>query len=356
MSNVPFALVDEVVGGLRSHVRVGLHFHPDRISGDGRTVAEALLGDGSYKNQFESRMSNGRLSPERGGDRDEWENGLFGEAYLGRDIPLALRPKYGALALMGHSDGPSPRFGCCYFLLKPACSKRATFCFGDSHQSPAERGTWSVWEDILAALLTHSFVHDSALGVANVRPAALLDRLREIPALPHETSASLAPARILDHYIEAQVHGEIGLLDDVDALVVDPSFRETEIQQQLSELCDRYDIGLHWHGGSHLQVRDVPSDFRGSAMPALAARVAPEGALTPAMIGTATRNALRNPQEWDEFGSTADVLQSLKLLWHVLLRYGEEEAPCPPTRIAALESDPPGRAASRAASWEGPSS
>ena len=32
-------------------------------------------------------------------------------------------------------------------------------------------------------------------------------------------------ARNLNHYIEAQIHGEISLKEDVEALVVDPSFK-----------------------------------------------------------------------------------------------------------------------------------
>ena len=35
----------------------------------------------------------------------------------------------------------------------------------------------------------------------------------------------------LDDYIEAQVHGPVRLDRDVEALVLDPSFRDTDVEQ-----------------------------------------------------------------------------------------------------------------------------
>jgi hypothetical protein len=60
---------------------------------------------------------------------------LFGGAYHCDDATNAQRPKYGALDLMRHPDGPAPRFGSCYFLLKPAVAARCTFTYLDSHKS-----------------------------------------------------------------------------------------------------------------------------------------------------------------------------------------------------------------------------
>jgi hypothetical protein len=132
-----------------------LHFHPDRVDNQGRSVAQSLLECGYYRNQFETGVSNGKLSPHQGGPRDQWENQLFG-GYAATGIGSAERPKYGALDLLRHPDGPAPRFGSCYLVLKPAVCGRCTFSYLDSHRNPAERGTLAVFEDIFAALLTES--------------------------------------------------------------------------------------------------------------------------------------------------------------------------------------------------------
>lgn len=60
---------------------LALNFHPDRLAGDGRTVAQAMLDDGVYRSQFETRISNGGLTAFPGGDRDRWEERTFAGAY-----------------------------------------------------------------------------------------------------------------------------------------------------------------------------------------------------------------------------------------------------------------------------------
>lgn len=322
MSDVALGEIDELIGQLQSDACVALHFHPDRLARDGRTVAEALRDDGVYRTQFETGLSNGMLSPERDGPRDQWENELFGDAYGALDLPLSRRPRYGALALMGHADGPSPRFGSSYFVLNPACSRRSTFCFGDSHENPPVRGVWSQWDDVLAALLTEAFLRDSALGRDNVRPAALIEFLRVGLGSPRPPPSELPAGRNLDHYIEAQVHGEVVLQRDADFLVMDPSFRGTPTGAAIAVLCERHDVQLQWHGGFALRLQDVPTDFRGPTMPALAQRVASAGVVTAAEIGAAAAEVRDAPNRWAAFGAPAEVLQALKLLWHVLLRYG----------------------------------
>ena len=74
------------------------------------------------------------------------------------------RPKYGALNLMLHPEGPAPRFGSCYFLLSPKVSSRSTYTYLDSHQDPKEKGTYEEFDMILAALLEETFVRDFAIG------------------------------------------------------------------------------------------------------------------------------------------------------------------------------------------------
>jgi Protein of unknown function (DUF3626) len=62
---------------VRQHGRVVLRFHPDRLGLKASTVAEALLEEGIYRNQFETGLSNGSLSTFPGGERDVWEKNLF---------------------------------------------------------------------------------------------------------------------------------------------------------------------------------------------------------------------------------------------------------------------------------------
>jgi len=57
-------------------------------------------------------------------------------------------------------------------------------------------------------------------------------------------------------------------------------------------------------------------------MPALAERVASAGVVTAAGIGVAAAETRRAPDRWAAFGAPSEVLQALKLLWHVLLRHG----------------------------------
>jgi hypothetical protein len=68
---------------VRVHARVVVHFHPDRFGIRRTTVAEALLNEGVYRNQFETGLSSGSVSAFPGGARDTWENTLG-------DVPVAV--------------------------------------------------------------------------------------------------------------------------------------------------------------------------------------------------------------------------------------------------------------------------
>ena len=322
MSNVSRAACDAATAAIRAHARVALHFHPDRPDARGTTVAEALLDGGVYKSQFETLLSNGSVSAFPGGARDGWERRLFGGAYDLDGTTAAHRPKYGALDLLSHPDGPAPRFGSCYLLLAPSVAARSTFTHLDSHDDPDEKGTYDELDDVLAALLFESFTRDFAVGEASLRPPALLARLAS--ALPEPIAARLtrAPSRNLNHYVEAQVHGEVRLAGDAEAIVADASFAGTDVGRTLEELCARHGLALHHHAGFALAPSEVPPDFRGPSMPSLAARIAVDGRVTAWAIGRAARALQRDPGAWADRGAYADVLQELKLLWHVLARYG----------------------------------
>lgn len=148
MSNISISSLEEVLYKIQSFARVCVHFHPDRLNNRNESVVNSLLQSGFYQSQFESGLSNGKLSPEIGGPRDKWENDLFGEAYSRPNLTVAERPKYGALDLLCFPDGTAPRFGSCYFVLKPEVTQRCTFSYFDSYRNPKEKGTLNVFENI----------------------------------------------------------------------------------------------------------------------------------------------------------------------------------------------------------------
>lgn len=211
-------------------------------------------------------------------------------------------------------------------MLAAAVSQRCTFTYLDSHEGAVETGTLEEIDDVFAAVLRSVFYHEIGLGEIGLTVPSLVHRLRHELPLPLSDIARFSVARNLNHYVEAQVHGDLVLDQDVDALVADPSFRETETGFVLAELCRHYDVALHWHPGFALSCDKVPRDFRGPTMPSLAERVAQSGTVDASAIGAAVAGLRANPGAWEDRGSLDDVLQELKLLWHVLLKYGTPHA------------------------------
>jgi len=248
---------------------VTLNFHPDRLW-RGVPVLLALARDGIYRSQFETGTSNGGLTAHEGGDRWRWESAMFGGAYDG--AAPHERPKYGALDLLGRSTGAAPRFGSAHLRLKPHVAARCTFCYPDSVFGPDHFG--------------------------------ILDRMERV------AQASRQPMDDpLDDYIEAHVHGTIDLARDVDALVLDPCFRGTEVDL----LAQALPCAVEWHAGFRLPVETLRRypDYRGQRYVDLAARLACDGVLDPACLGRA-----------------GDVdPQDLKKVWHCLARFGDPARP-----------------------------
>jgi hypothetical protein len=143
---------------------VVLHFHPDRLGLKRLSVAECLLEDGQYRNQFETGLSSGSRTAFPGGSRDRWEQELFDGAYHGPEAGIGERPKYGALQLIRHPDGPAPRFGSCYFVLRASVSFRTSFTFAGSEQVRASErlGTIDKMDAVMAALLTEVAIGEGA--------------------------------------------------------------------------------------------------------------------------------------------------------------------------------------------------
>ena len=323
MSNISQKTYEVALQQVKKHARVALQFHPDRISKSGKTVSQDLFISGYYKNQFETHVSNGKLAPTPQGARAKWEDNMFGEAFTKHGADLSERPKYGALDLMLHPDGPCPRFGSCYLLLKPTVSQRCTFTYMDSYKNPIEKGTLKVFEPIFAALIAECFERRFALGKQNISPQELIDHLLTQLNMPYKSPSGQPPGRNLNHYIEAQVMGNISLLNDADFLVADASFKGSPIEENLKRLCEMYQIEFVWHSGFRLLVKEVPNDFRGPTMPSLAERVSASDYVDAFLIGKAAADLKKNPSDWKDRGSYKIVLQELKYLWHVLVQFGE---------------------------------
>ncbi|MCX4744586.1 DUF3626 domain-containing protein [Kitasatospora sp. NBC_01287] len=251
-------------------LRVTLNFHPDRLV-RGQWILEAMAVDGQYRSQFVTGTSNGGLTAHQGGDRWRWEQRIFGGAY--DEAPAHQRPVYGALNFRRQVVGAAPRFGSAHFRLGAEPVARCTFCYPDSFTEPAD------------------------FGVAAAMP------LVELAAADSRDA--------LDDYIEAHVHGPVRFDQHMEALVLDPSFRGTEVE----EAARRLPCPIEWHPGYRLSVEELRRhpDFRGPEFVALGVELARDGQLDPAILGAASRSG-----RYDE--------QALKRVWHYLARFG---APAP---------------------------
>lgn len=314
----------EAMARLRDSGKVALAFHPERVSRSGRTVAQGLLADGVYKTQYETGLSSGSESAFAGGQRDEWERRLFAGAYHTTGAPLWARPKYGALFLVAHPDGPAPRFGSCYLVLRPEVTARCTFTLLGSQEerAQAETGTLDVLEPVFAALLRHIEEAPAPLGVPGLTVRGLVEAMRAgVPCSPPGVSRE-RPGRSLDSFVEAQVHGPVALARDVEALVVDPSFRGHPVGETLAELASAYAVALSWHSGFALAVDEVPETFREHPVGQLARRISTGVPVDAATIGAAYNDFVRDPEAWRALGAPSAVRTCFRRLWHVLVAFG----------------------------------
>ncbi|MEU2246689.1 DUF3626 domain-containing protein [Streptomyces sp. NPDC019224] len=247
-------------------VRVTLNFHPDRLL-DGRPILEAMAATGVYSSQFVTGTSNGGLTAHPGGDRWRWESRIFGGAYDG--APAGERPVYGALNFRRYAAGGAPRFGSAHFRLGAGVLERTTFCYPDSFLEPTDFGV------------------AASMGLITL-------------ALADEQD-------VLDDYIEAQVHGPVRPDRHVEALVLDPCYRGTDVEAAAGRL----DCPVEWHPGFRLtadELRRHPG-YRGQEYVDLGAAIAVDGVLDPRIVGDAALTGRFDPQ-------------AVKKVWHCLARFG----------------------------------
>lgn len=247
---------------------ITINFHPDRRTLDDVPVMEAIARDGLLKSQFETQTSNGGLTAFSGGERWIWEQRAFGGLYDHCSPPD--RPKYGALNYRPDDYGASPRFGSAYFVLKSSVIDRTTFCYPDSYFNPADFGVGRKVEHLME--LAESDERD-----------------------------------LLDNYIEAHIHGPVFLESDIEALVLDPSYRNTSIESMARNL----PCSLQWHKGFRVkfEVFEQNSSYRGSKYVEIARVLALDGVITPDILGKAVEKQLYTSQD-------------VKKVWHYLARFG----------------------------------
>ena len=266
---------------LPAGARVALHFHPE-ADASGTGVLESILDRGQYVSQFVTGTSNGGLTAFPGGDRWNWEQRMFGGAYDQADP--ASRPVYGALDLDGDPYSPAPRFGSAHLRLRPETLARSTFAYPDSTFGP------------------------EFFGVAD-RMGLIAEYRRNERANSDRGSAWCRDP--FDHYIEAHVHGGVKVPEDVEALVIDPSFDDHPVM----EMADRRGLLVETHPGYVAEVDELSAypEYRGQDVVELAHRIAeafsPPSHLTP-------RHVARARRAWDLDG------QQIKKVWHCLARFG----------------------------------
>ncbi|MEV0901849.1 DUF3626 domain-containing protein [Actinoplanes sp. NPDC049802] len=250
--------------------RVTVHFHPDRLVGE-TPILRVMAADGRYRSQFETGTSNGLVSCHPGGDRWRWESRLFGGVYDGE--PPAARPVYGSLNHRRRAAGGSPRFGSAHLRLTAASLERTTFCYPDSVFEPVDVGT--------------------ADRCALAGPADADDK------------------DCLDDYIEAHVHGGVHFARDAEALVLDPCFRGTEVEEDARLL----GVPVEWHHGFRARMTEIAANpgYRGPEIVDAARAVSRDGVVDARLVGEAVRDGLFDGQ-------------TLKRVWHCTARFGRPAA------------------------------
>lgn len=304
---------------IQSNTQIAIHFHPERFTKDGYSVAAGLLRTGRYQTQYETGISSGSPTAFPGGARDEWEKTFFGGLYHQEASKLLERPKYGALMLAGHLDGPAPRFGSCYLVLDFKLNSRSSYTYG-GNQGDLEHqktGTWENLDRVMLALLKAAEEGNKVLGLEEKSIATLLNRIGV-----YNQGAGAPLGNALDSFVEAQVHGPISLKEDVVKLVADSSFKQSEIHSVLEQFSDRFEVELDWYPGYILPVSEVPNHFRGYQIGPLVERIARDGILTTAKIGEAANDFQRRPESWPYLGEGLEPLTYFRRVWHALVYHG----------------------------------
>jgi hypothetical protein len=317
---------DKLINNIFQYSYITVNFHPDRISSNGDLIIESILKEGKYYSQFKTGTTNGSKTAYPGGERDLWEKELFGGFYHTTETDCDRRVKYGSLNIMNYKDGASPRFGSCYLKLNKNVIDRCTFTFGDSYLKPKFVGTKDSFYSIMRAMLDEVMLKKRFFNSYDY------DLIKTIKYIANMNQNNLNTqhgiiGRALDHYIETQIHGDINLMDDVDCLVVDESFRESGILQYILDISTEFNIDIQWIPCRKVIVDTIQDEFRGPIIKPFAKKILEELKISSEyidanLIGIASRYLQYNTNSWSEFGDVNQTFQYLKQLWHVLVQFG----------------------------------
>lgn len=262
-----------VVSGppLEPGLDVTIPLHPDRTT-DGTLPLGHLVSGGVRPSRLAAGTGSGGLHAPPDDDRWRWEHAAFAGAY--DDAPPAQRPTYGALNHARHPAGGAVHLGSSHLRLAPHVLARTTFCCPGGGVEPTTFGTAEHMPLITIA---------AAAGTA-VDP--------------------------LDAVIEAHVHGALRLNRDIAALVLDPSFRGTEVEVTASAL----PFPVEWHQGFTLSVDALVEHHLGADVVAAARAIARHGVLDARVIGEAALAGLHDPQLIDQ-------------VWRCTARFGRPAQP-----------------------------
>lgn len=153
-----------------------------------------------------------------------------------------------------------------------------------------------------------------------VREVALQDRPAALAVIAEHLAGSGAAYRTEEVIAAVAAHGRLTVNFHPDRLLPGG--------WTVAEALDREGVyRLCWHPGFELPVDGIDPEFRGPAIPLLAARVHAEFArpgepVHAALIGRAAASVVREPARWADRGPAEVTLQHLKQLWHVLVRFG----------------------------------
>jgi len=192
-------------------------------------IGKFLEHDTHYRNQFETKTSNGLLDEET---RNAWERDLYGGTYSGA-APFH-RPKYGVLDVMNDHRGVvcARQYGDSYITLKNV-RLRCTFAPEDSGGICGSR--LAVLDQFAHVL--QEFSDEELMEVARVAGADVGCESRI------GTSAKLGEYR----YKEAQIHGDVQLKRDVRRLVVHPRHRvDGWDENRIRKLCEKHAWEFCW--------------------------------------------------------------------------------------------------------------
>jgi len=193
------------------------------------TLGPLLENDTHYRNQFETKTSNGLLCLET---RRQWERTLFGGAY-DKARPKE-RPKYGVFDVMNDHRGvvTARQYGDSYMTLKNV-RLRCTFAPEDSGGICASR---------LAVLDAYAFV----LGEYSDNE---LQEVVRVANAKEDSEDRIGDSEQLDgsNYKEVQIHGDIDLSQHVSRLVVHPRHRVDGLpEERIRGLCAIHGWDFVW--------------------------------------------------------------------------------------------------------------